>query len=110
MSPKRFPPTMLRSLRNDIPIDTVITPVLDIAHKHSEGFLRFVCPLCGDAHTATNPKTNLARCFRCEKNFNPIDMVMTVNHCSFVKAVRFLQPFLPSSTEIQPARSNPPAG
>ncbi|MEK6621873.1 MAG: hypothetical protein AABZ13_05275 [Planctomycetota bacterium] len=28
--------------------------------KHFEGYFRFLCPLCSEFHTATNPKTNLA--------------------------------------------------
>ncbi len=111
--PQRFSPTFLRLLRNDISINALITSTLNIPFKHSENYLRFLCPLCGDFHTATNPKTNLARCFRCQKNFNPIDMVMTVNNCSFIEAVRFLEPLLPSQTsnpkiEIDPGNKIKP--
>ncbi|MFH1863846.1 MAG: hypothetical protein ABIJ85_02985 [bacterium] len=93
---RRFSPTFLIDLRNRVPIDTLILSILKIPAKYSENHLRFLCPLCGDFHTATNPATNLARCFRCQKNFNPIDMVMTVNNCGFIEAVRFLKPLLPS--------------
>ncbi|MBM4027775.1 MAG: hypothetical protein FJ280_20600 [Planctomycetes bacterium] len=88
--PRRYSPEMLRSLRNDIPIDKLIANVLGLPNKLSEGYFRFLCPICSEFNTATNPKTNLARCFGCEKNFNPIDMVMTVSHCTFVEAVEFL--------------------
>ena len=104
--PQRFSPMFLRLLRNRVSIDTLITSTLNIPFKHSENYLRFLCPLCGDFHTATNPKTNLARCFRCQKNFNSIDMVMIVNNCSFIEAVRFLKSLLPSQTanlEIYPS-------
>ena len=94
---QRLSPGFLRLLRNRIPIDTLITSTLKIPFKHSEEHLRFLCPLCGDFHTATNPGTNLARCFRCQRNFNPIDMVMTINSCSFIEAVRFLEPLLSDS-------------
>lgn len=90
-----FSPQFLRSLRNDIPIDRLITNVLDIPHKLSEGYFRFLCPLCSDFHTATNPKTNLARCFRCKKNFNTIDIVMIDSHSSFLDAVHLLKSILP---------------
>lgn len=90
-----FSPQFLRSLRNDIPIDRLITDVLDIPHKLSEGYFRFLCPLCSDFHTATNPKTNLARCFRCKKNFNTIDIVMIDSHSSFLDAVHLLKSILP---------------
>ena len=95
--PERFSPVLLRLLRNRIPINTLITSTLNMPFKRSENYLRFLCPLCGDFHTATNPSTNLARCFRCQKNFNPIDMVMILNGCSFLEAVRFLETLLPSS-------------
>lgn len=96
--PQRFSPIFLRLLRNRISIDTLITSTLNIPFKYSENYLRFLCPLCGDFHTATNPKTNLARCFRCQKNFNPIDMVMIVKNFSFVQAVGFLKSLLHSQT------------
>lgn len=87
----RFSDQVLRSLRNGIPIDDVIELYLDIPAKRREGALRFVCPLCREMNTATNPKTNLARCFTCSKNFNPIDIVMVTRKCSFTQAVHQLQ-------------------
>ncbi|MEP9409994.1 MAG: hypothetical protein HRF42_01075 [Candidatus Brocadia sp.] len=71
-----FSPQFLRSLRNDISIDQLITNVLAIPNKTAEGYSRFFCPLCSDFHTATNPKTTLARCFRCKKTSIPSDIVM----------------------------------
>ena len=59
----------LRRLRNQVSIDRVIEK-LDLPSKLSEGYLRFLCPLCREFNTATNPDTNLARCFRCKRNFN----------------------------------------
>lgn len=81
---------LLTKLRNDIPISTVIGDVLEIPSKTSDGYFRFLCPLCNGFDTATNPKTNLARCFGCRRNFNPIDMVMAVRRTNFRKAVEFL--------------------
>ncbi|NUO10087.1 MAG: hypothetical protein HUU08_15705 [Candidatus Brocadia sp.] len=86
----------LRTLRNDIPIDQLIANFLAISNKISEGYFRFLCPLCSDFHTATNPKTNLARCFRCKKNFNTIDIVMTESNSSFLDAVHLLKTTLPT--------------
>lgn len=77
-------------MRNDIPIDRLIADVLNQPHKVSEGYFRFLCPACGEFTTAVNPKTNLARCFSCQKNFNPIDMVMAVKIYSFTQAVDYL--------------------
>jgi len=78
-------------LRNQIPIDEVITDLLNLKVRNVNAILRFRCPLCGNFHTATNRETNLARCFDCQKNFNPIDLVMTVGKCSFVDAVQLLK-------------------
>jgi DNA primase len=82
---------MLRRLRNQIPITLVIAEFLKLPTKVSEGYFRFLCPLCTEFITATNPKTNLARCFLCKKNFNPIDMVMVAKQVSFSKAVDYLK-------------------
>ncbi|MGB5984076.1 MAG: CHC2 zinc finger domain-containing protein [Desulfobacterales bacterium] len=81
----------LRYLRNDIPIDKVIVDLLNLEVRNNGEMLRFRCPLCHNFHTATNHKTNLARCFDCKKNFNPIDMVITVGNCGFVEAVKYLK-------------------
>lgn len=81
----------LRTLRNEIPIDEVIVDLLNLEQKRDRKMLRFRCPLCGNFHTATNHKTNLARCFDCRRNFNPIDMVMCVGKCSFIDAVEKLK-------------------
>ena len=81
----------LRMLRNDIPIDKVIVDLLKLELRNYRKMLRFRCPLCQGFHTATNHKTNLARCFDCQKNFNPIDLIMTVGNCGFLDAVEFLK-------------------
>ncbi len=86
----RYSKEKLRMLRNGVPISRLISEFLHIPCKVSDGYFRFLCPLCGELQTATNPKTNLARCFRCEKNFNPIDMVMTVKSCNFREAVQLI--------------------
>jgi DNA primase len=80
----------LKRLRNDIPIATVIGDILVIPSKISEGYFRFLCPKCKEFNTATNPKTNLGRCFRCETNYNPIDIVMADKNYNFKEAVEFL--------------------
>ncbi|MBT8339893.1 MAG: hypothetical protein HKP58_03105 [Desulfatitalea sp.] len=86
-----YPTDFLRKIRNQIPIEKVIVTVLNIEVRHSSKWLRFRCPLCYSFHTATNRNTNLARCFDCNKNFNPIDLVMAVGQCSFVEAVEYLK-------------------
>jgi hypothetical protein len=80
----------LRMLRNKVKIDRVID-LLMLDTRQGKDLLRFRCPLCHGFHTATNPQTNLARCFDCSRNFNPIDLVMAVTACSFVETVEFLK-------------------
>ncbi len=86
----RFSSRQLFALRNNIPIDVLIRQ-LKIPSRIREGFLRFLCPLCNEFQTAVNPATNLARCFRCEKNFNTIDLVMEVKGYGFRDSVLFLK-------------------
>ncbi len=105
MEKKRFSAHLLRALRNRIPIADLIGNDLDIPSKESEGYLRFLCPVCSEFNTATNPLTNLARCFRCSRNFNPIDMVMAVQKCSFVDAVEDLKHLLPKYASSWPETS-----
>ena len=87
---RRFSADHLRTIRNDIPIHRLIADVLEIPCKVREGYFRFLCPLCSDFNSATNPKTNLARCFGCRRNFNSIDIVMLDKRLNFVEAVEFL--------------------
>jgi len=88
---KYYSAHFLRMLRNQVPIDEVITHFLQLEVRNANHILRFRCPLCDNFHTATNHKTNLARCFDCKKNFNTIDMVITVGNCGFVDAVKILK-------------------
>lgn len=88
---RRYSDELLRQLRNDIPIAQLIAEVLEVPSKISDGYFRFLCPQCSEFNTATNPRTNLARCFRCEESFNPIDLVMIVRSSNFTDAVRFLR-------------------
>ena len=88
--PAHYTKESLRKLRNNIPIAILIADILELPHKTADGYFRFLCPLCGGFDTATNPKTNLARCFTCKKNFNPIDLTMTVKRQNFRDAVKFL--------------------
>lgn len=88
---KLFSSQELFEIRNSIPIDVLIEKKLAIPSKISEGFFRFLCPLCNEFQTAVNPKTNLGRCFRCEKNFNTIDMVMAFHSTGFIDSVKYLQ-------------------
>jgi len=86
-----YPSAFLYKIRNHIPIDHVITNLLNLQLYRSSKLLRFRCPRCHNFHTATKAKTNLARCFDCRKNFNPIDLVMAVGDLTFIEAVEYLK-------------------
>jgi len=90
----RYSKSLLRELRNDIPVKWVITDYLRWPHKVREGIFRFLCPQCSDFHSAINSKTNLARCFRCQKNYNPIDLLTDGAGIEFKQAVNILEPLL----------------
>lgn len=85
----------------------MIAEALGLEHHIRDGRFRFLCPLCHAFDTATNPATNLARCFPCQRNFNPIDLVMTVKRYSFMDAVRFLDPILHRCTHPLPPPDRP---
>ena len=87
---KFYPDKFIRMLRNEFRIVRAIS-ILKLDTINSKGITRFRCPLCYGFHTATNHKTNLGRCFDCKKNFNPIDLVMTVSGYNFVDTVEFLK-------------------
>ena len=90
----RYSKEHLYDLRNKIKMISLIIDILELIYKTHDGTFRFMCPVCKDFDSGVNLKTNLARCFRCERNFNPIDLVMDVNHYSFVQAVEYLEPIL----------------
>lgn len=90
MTRQFFSRQRLRRLRNEIPVSDVLVQ-LGWPHKHRDGRFCFLCPKCGEFLTATNPRTNLGRCFHCEVNFNPIELVMCINEYDFVTAVHFLE-------------------
>ena len=92
---KRFSKHELFRLRNSIDITMLITESLQIPSKTAETYLRFLCPICSHFDTATKRETNLARCFRCERNFNTIEIVMAANRLNFPESVKYLQSLLP---------------
>ena len=100
----RYSDKLLRTLRNDIDIRPLIADVLDWPSKLSEGYFRFLCPLCSEFNCAVNPDTNLGRCFRCQRNFNPIDFLMATGDYTFVEAVAFLKQMM-NDPRIHPTRS-----
>lgn len=87
----RFSSGELFELRNNIPVDSLIRDHLQVPSKIRDGVFRFLCPLCNEFQTAVNPATNLGRCFRCERNFNTIDLVMKIKGYGFRDSVLFLK-------------------
>ena len=88
----------LRRLRNEIDFGQLLH-YLRWPHRRTDSNLTFVCPTCKESQTSINPKTNLARCFRCEKNWNPIDFTIEVYKIEFLEAVGQLEPLLPRSLD-----------
>lgn len=92
---KLIPAEHLRTLRNDVPVRIVLGD-LRVPTKSRGRRLVFRCPLCGGSQAAINPQHNLLRCFRCAKDFNPIDLVMALRNCPFREAVTYIERFLPA--------------
>jgi len=90
---KRFNKAELYELRNKVPIEILIENELMIPSKRTTNGFRFQCVVCNEFQTAINPKTNLARCFKCEKNFNPIDITMFSKKIGFVQTVNYLKSY-----------------
>jgi hypothetical protein len=87
---RRFTSGQLTFLRNQVPIIWVIEALPELATHHAEGKLHFCCPVCHRFGTSVNAGHNLARCFDCQKNFNPIELVMHQLQISFVESVKWL--------------------
>lgn len=101
MASPRYTCRHLFTLRNHIPIDRVIE-ALSIPSSNQAGKYRFSCPVCNEQNTGVNPKTNLARCFNCQKNYNTIDLVMKVMNVGFLQSVAYLEK-LKADTQAPPA-------
>lgn len=87
---KRFSAEDLVWVRNKISVEYVIKALRATEWKVSEGKERFLCPLCNEFETGFNPQENLGRCFRCNRNFNPVDLLMHGLGVPFVTAVKQL--------------------
>ena len=85
----------LRELRNMIDFSHLFRRLVWPWKRRNDGVILFVCPECSESETSVNPKTNLARCFRCERNWNPIDFTMAVGRMEFLEAYDYLEEMLP---------------
>lgn len=90
----KFSKEFLFSIRNHIPLTEVIQKFLRLPCKSSEGQFRFLCPNCLELRAIVNPRTNLARCFLCQRNYNSIDLVIIVKQVKFTQAIEYLSPLL----------------
>jgi hypothetical protein len=88
---RRFSSRELSFLRNAIPMEQLVVSFLSLQHHRDSGKLRFACPVCKGFGTSIQAETNLARCFSCKRNFNPIEMVMVHLKLSFVESVNWLK-------------------
>ncbi|BBO79856.1 hypothetical protein DSCO28_04220 [Desulfosarcina ovata subsp. sediminis] len=66
---RRFTGGELFQLRNRIPVDWLIKEQLHIPSKVIEGIFRFLCPLCNEFQTATNPNPSFPLEFNIYCNF-----------------------------------------
>jgi len=102
---KRFTDSELRHLRNEILVRGVIEILLQIPTKEVEGVYRFLCPTCYEFQTGLNLHINLARCFHCESNFNPMELLMADRGLSFSQSANLLlqkEPLLKKAPQYQP--------
>ena len=95
---------LLRRIRNDLPMPAAIAALgrQGPPCKISEGYFRFLCPHCGEMRATVNPRNNLAHCFCCKKNFNNIDLLITLDY-DFRAAVTLLERWL---NQYQAQQSN----
>jgi len=99
MERKRFNDKLLRAIRNELSVRYVFEELCGYECKEIEGQTKFVCPCCHEMRTSIHPEENLGRCFRCNRNYNPIDFVMCARQLSFVESVKFLARNFPLSGE-----------
>lgn len=110
MRPQRsLSPGELRYLRSELPIGAVIDD-LRVASLRAGPRLRFECPACRTFATNVHTRINLARCFRCARNYNPIDLTMAVRGITFLDAVRVLSELARNRGDLPPKNRPLPAG
>ena len=93
---KRIAAAHLHALRNTIEIQAVVAR-LEIPTSPRGRHVRFRCPRCHAHDAAARAGESLARCFRCRRRFNPIDLIMAEAGCGFPQAVAYLDLFFPHS-------------
>lgn len=96
---RRFSSRELSFLRNRVPIDQVVKTLFGSLCQNESGKLLFACPLCAGLDTSIHATHNLVRCFSCQRNFNPIELVMHQRKIGFVDSVKWLQSRMPSPVD-----------
>jgi len=61
--------------------------------KLRDGRFCFLCPACGEMLAYVNPRDKLAHCFGCGRNFNNIDLLLSLDN-DFPSAVTLLERWL----------------
>ena len=97
--PKSLDAEHLRRLRNEVPFPRLLDELQWPWKKRYDGVILFVCPKCSESLTSVNPKTNLARCFPCRMNWNPIDFLEYTTPMEFRQVVAYLDRLLPRQGE-----------
>ena len=99
---------LLRQIRNDLPMSVTIAALGPDGPpaKRREGHFCFLCPRCGEMLATVNPRNNLAHCFGCEKNFNNIDLLITLGY-DFKSAVAILEQWLKRHQARLPRKETP---
>jgi len=103
----RLPDDLLHHLRNRVSIKGLIH-YLGLPHRMDGKIFRFQCPVCQAFHTSVLAEANLARCFDCKTNFNPIDMTMSVKSLGFRESVFLLSDLPRLDSPENPQRKNSP--
>ncbi len=106
MTGSRYTRQQLFVLRNHIPIDKVIE-TLGIHNAIHDGQYRFNCHVCHKMNTGISRKTNLARCFDCEKSYNTIDLVKEVLGLHFLESAAYLEK-LEKKMPVETNQKKPP--
>jgi len=86
---------LLRRLRNDLPMRFTIAALGRDGppSKIRDGRFVFLCPKCDEMLATVNPRNNLAHCFGCARNFNNIDLLLSLDF-DFRSAVARLEALL----------------
>ena len=99
--------TLLRRIRNDLPMPITITRLGRDGppSKLRDGRFCFLCPHCGEMLVYVNPRTNLAHCFACNRNMNNIDLLRVLGY-DFLSAIALLERWLVDYETRQPRRTS----